>query len=121
MKPPEAHAAVAKAKREGVLVQGSCEFADETCYGRIEAHHDDYDKPLDVRWLCVRHHGFVHRGTQRGWRKKRFTEQVKIRLEKDTLRTLERLARDGDRTVQAEMRRALRLHILANLTEEDLV
>lgn len=25
-------------------------------------HHEDYDRPLDVRWLCARHHADVHAG-----------------------------------------------------------
>lgn len=33
----------------------------ETC-GRAyaHAHHDDYDKPLEVRWLCPTHHRYWH-------------------------------------------------------------
>lgn len=26
----------------------------------IYAHHKDYDKPLDVVWLCAHHHALYH-------------------------------------------------------------
>jgi hypothetical protein len=28
---------------------------------RTVAHHDDYSKPLEVRWLCIGHHAEHHR------------------------------------------------------------
>lgn len=43
--------------RAGKLVKKPCEFCGST---KVEAHHDDYSKPLDVRWLCHRHHRMVH-------------------------------------------------------------
>ena len=27
----------------------------------VEAHHEDYSKPLGVTWLCPRHHAELHR------------------------------------------------------------
>lgn len=29
--------------------------------GPVQGHHDDYSKPLEVRWVCVRCHADIHR------------------------------------------------------------
>ena len=29
----------------------------------IDAHHEDYGRPLAVRWLCPAHHAEIHRVT----------------------------------------------------------
>lgn len=55
-----AHVAVRTALRKGRLVKGPCERLSAGCAGRIEGHHDDYSKPLVVRWLCIYHHTEVH-------------------------------------------------------------
>lgn len=49
----KAHNAVAWAMGTGKLVRRSCEVCGAT---RVHAHHDDYSKPLSVRWLCPLHH-----------------------------------------------------------------
>lgn len=51
--------AVTRALQTGTLAKKECEIGID-CRGRIEAHHDDYSKPLEVRWLCKKHHGEVH-------------------------------------------------------------
>lgn len=33
----------------------------EVCGAKAEAHHHDYSKPLDVVWLCRKHHMAQHR------------------------------------------------------------
>jgi hypothetical protein len=48
-----AHRAVYVALRNGTLKKKPC-FCGEK---KVEAHHHDYRKPLDVVWLCKPHHG----------------------------------------------------------------
>lgn len=53
-----AHNAVAHAIRSGRLVRQPCErCGDPNSY----AHHEDYDKKLDVNWLCQPCHKQRHR------------------------------------------------------------
>ena len=52
----KAHTAVNNAIRDGRLIKKSCEI----CGCKAVAHHEDYLKPLDVRWLCQRHHKDWH-------------------------------------------------------------
>ena len=49
---------VQAAIRNGVLVRGPCEVCGD--HIRVDAHHDDYSKPLAVRWLCRSHHKQHH-------------------------------------------------------------
>lgn len=51
---------VREALRKGTFTRGDCAHEDETCRGQIEGHHEDDDKPLDVIWLCVKHHHQLH-------------------------------------------------------------
>lgn len=53
-----AHWTVRNAIRDGRLVRQPCEVCGNP---RTDAHHDDYSRPLDVRWLCRKHHGEQHR------------------------------------------------------------
>lgn len=53
------HGITAKAIASGLLKRGPCAVcgtADD-----IDAHHEDYDKPLAVVWLCKTHHGETRR------------------------------------------------------------
>jgi hypothetical protein len=50
------HIAVGNAVRSGKLIKQPCEICGTD---KVHAHHDDYSKPLQVRWLCPSHH-FVH-------------------------------------------------------------
>jgi hypothetical protein len=53
-----AHSLLNHALRKGTIEREPCLF----CGGeRVEGHHHDYTKPLEVTWLCRRHHRLVHR------------------------------------------------------------
>lgn len=52
-----AHDLVSNAIRDGKLIRKPCEACGDT---NVHAHHDDYGKPLEVRWLCQKHHLEVH-------------------------------------------------------------
>lgn len=44
--------------RLGRLFKKPCEVCKAE---KVEAHHDDYMKPLEVKWLCRKHHAEHHK------------------------------------------------------------
>lgn len=48
---------VRRAIEAGRLVRQPCEICGAS---PAQAHHDDYSRPLDVRWLCRAHHAEHH-------------------------------------------------------------
>jgi hypothetical protein len=44
--------------RRGKVQRQPCEVCGAV---EVEMHHEDYDKPLEVRWLCRKHHRELHR------------------------------------------------------------
>ena len=60
-----AHNAVIRAVKRGDIIRpDKCQRCETTNDGssrrRIQAHHDDYSKPLDVMWLCPACHAQRH-------------------------------------------------------------
>ena len=43
--------------RVGIIERGKCEVCDGE---NSQGHHDDYSKPLKVKWLCPIHHKEYH-------------------------------------------------------------
>jgi uncharacterized protein YdaU (DUF1376 family) len=52
-----ARGAARRALARGDLVKQPCELCGAPT---VEMHHDDYSKPLEVRWLCRPHHNDFH-------------------------------------------------------------
>lgn len=52
-----AHLLVRNALRIGVLEKQPCAVCGAL---KVDAHHEDYDKPYDVVWLCRKHHRSLH-------------------------------------------------------------
>jgi len=49
----KAHRIYSNEVKKGNIIKGSCEVCGKK---KVDAHHDDYSKPLDVRYLCRLHH-----------------------------------------------------------------
>lgn len=57
---PSVSAAVYRAKKTGALIKpAACEHC-EIVTEKLQAHHDDYSKPLEVNWLCIKCHMEKH-------------------------------------------------------------
>ena len=53
-----AHIISGNAIRDGKLIKQPCEVCGEI---KVDGHHDNYEKPLEVRWLCRKHHAEHHK------------------------------------------------------------
>ena len=45
------------AVRSGKIIRQQCEICGRK---KTHGHHEDYTKPLDVIWLCQKHHTWIH-------------------------------------------------------------
>src|SRR3990167_1396712 len=54
----KAQTAVGNAIRDGKLKREPCALCGTTTH--VHAHHKDYNKPLDVKWLCAKCHHRLH-------------------------------------------------------------
>lgn len=45
--------------KRGKVAKGPCEVCGTRAL--VEGHHEDYARPLVVRWLCRKHHADLHR------------------------------------------------------------
>lgn len=55
------HAVSLAVKRGDLIRPDNCTICGCEC--KIEAHHEDYDRPLDVVWACSSCHKRIHAGT----------------------------------------------------------
>ena len=52
-----ARAKLRNAVKVGKIIKLPCEFCGDI---KSQGHHEDYLKPLEVKWLCMKHHRIVH-------------------------------------------------------------
>lgn len=53
-----AHSLVYFGVKTGKLIKTPCSVCGEE---RVQAHHDDYEKPYEVLWVCGAHHREIHK------------------------------------------------------------
>lgn len=52
-----AHSALRSALKRGLIAKEPCERCGAT---EVDGHHEDYDRPMVVRWLCRKDHKQEH-------------------------------------------------------------
>lgn len=57
----KAHWTLYNAVKAGKIIKQPCQICGDTY--RIHGHHKDYSKPLEVEWLCAKHHQRLHNAT----------------------------------------------------------
>lgn len=53
-----AHVCLQSALRRGLTGREPCAVCGDE---KVDGHHPDYDRPMDVIWLCRKHHKAAHR------------------------------------------------------------
>ena len=52
---------VHSALKKGEIKKQPCEICGNE---KVHAHHDNYNNPLDIRWLCLKHHKEWHKNNK---------------------------------------------------------
>jgi hypothetical protein len=104
----QARSRIAMAIANGTLVRQPCEVCGKS---PGEAHHDDYEKPMDVRWLCRKHHMSLHGGRRRKTARPIVTSLITFKLPPEEKAKLEDVAKRNERTVSAELRLIVRSYL----------
>ena len=52
-----AQGAISRAVKKGIVIKTACFVCGSE---KVEAHHPDYSSPLDVIWMCDKHHKETH-------------------------------------------------------------
>lgn len=100
---------VTAAIRSGRLVRQPCEICGER---RSEAHHEDYSRSLDVRWLCRKHHNQRHAELREAQPKQPSeARNLTFRTDKALVDELRESARRNGRSFVGEARFAIREYL----------
>lgn len=84
--------------RRGKLTPGRCKMASRECLGRIQPHHENYARPLDVRWRCQWHHLRLHGKRMRRVPIRGLGRARLLRLMRRAMTTRRTLARGSEKT-----------------------
>lgn len=108
---------VTMARNKGEIVPKPCEVCGKE---KTVGHHDDYNKPLEVRWLCYKHHAAEHARLKREGKSipgrdliinDKTSTVYPVRLSADLLRKVQIEAKRDSRTVAGLIRHLLILYI----------